>query len=53
MMIQFLSDLKTKIATDVRFFLDYWLIWIGIGVVVIGLWLYLKYREDDDGKEKD
>ena len=54
MIAEFLSDLNVKILADMKLFLDYWYIWVGGFGIITGLfWLYTKFKERDDDREKN
>ena len=49
-MKQFLSDYKAKVLVDIHLFLDYWYVWVGILVILIGLyWIFTRLKGKTDG----
>ena len=43
-MNQFFNAIKTKMLTDLYLYLDYWYVWCGIIVVLVGIRLYILYK---------
>lgn len=44
LMNQFFNAIKTKMLTDLYLYLDYWYVWCGIIVVLVGIRLYILYK---------